>query len=174
MSNESELSGSILYSVRYQQMLYDEREMSRQPTKKEFAEIKQIEEDKRRFLEENSRAVREIETRKCMELDRVLELDWNRNRNEHTRLLNDAKKFIERDEAKRIEVLVKRVMKDEVDDDRLVDSIVGEIDVKISLENQIRLIVELNIIEYCDAFSWSVCRDQDAIVHRFFLFILIH
>ena len=128
MSNESELSGSILYSVRYQQMLYDEREMSRQPTKKEFAWMKQIEEDKRRFLEENSRAVREIERRKCMELDCVLELDMNSNRNEHTRLLNDAKKFIERDEAKRIKVLFKRVMKDEVDDDRLVDSVVGEID----------------------------------------------
>ena len=128
MSNESELSGSILYSVRYQQMLYDEREMSRQPTKKEFARMKQIEEDKRRFLEENSRAVREIERRKCMELDCVLELDMNSNRNEHTRLLNDAKKFIERDEAKRIKVLVKRVMKEEVNDDDLVDSVVAVID----------------------------------------------
>lgn len=128
MSNESELSGSILYSVRYQQMLHDEREMSRQPTKKEFARMKQIEEEKRRSLEENGRAVREIERRKCLEFDRVLEMDWNRNRNDHKRLLNDAKKFIERDEAKRVEVLVERVMKDEVDDDRLVDSVVGDID----------------------------------------------
>ena len=37
------------------------------------------------------------------------------------------KEFIERDEVKRIKVLVERVMKEEVDDDDLVDSVVAVI-----------------------------------------------
>ena len=44
MLNQNELSGRVLYSVRYQQMLYDEHKMSRQPSKKEFAMMNQIEE----------------------------------------------------------------------------------------------------------------------------------
>ena len=100
MTDQNKLSGRVLYNVRYQQMLYNEREMSRQPSKKEFAEMKQMEEEKRRFLEENSRAVREIERRKCLEADNELERIWNDNRKNHKRLLTDAREFIKMDETR--------------------------------------------------------------------------
>ena len=101
--------------------------MSRQPSKKEFEVMKIKKEEKRRFFEENGRAVREIERRKCLEKDHELEKEWNVNWRQHKRQLSDAKEFIERDEVKRIKVLVERVMKEEVDDDDLVDSVVAVI-----------------------------------------------
>ena len=127
MSDQNELSGRVLYSVRYQQMLYNEREMSRQSIKKEFAMIKQIEE-KRRFLEENSRAVREIERRRCLEADKDLERIWNEDKRNHKQLLTDAEEFIEKDETKRKKGLVDRVINEEVDDERMLESIVTDID----------------------------------------------
>ena len=53
--------------------------MSRQPSKKEFEVMKIKKEEKMRFLEENGRAVREIERRKCLEKDHELEKEWNVN-----------------------------------------------------------------------------------------------
>ena len=72
--------------------------------------------------------MREIERRKCLEADNELERIWNENRREHKRLLTDAEEFIEKDETKRIKGLVDRVKNEEVDDDRLVDSVVTNID----------------------------------------------
>ena len=72
--------------------------------------------------------MREIKRRKCLEADNELERIWNENRREHKQLLTDAEEFIEKDETGQIKGLVNRVKNEEVDDDRLVDSVVTNID----------------------------------------------
>ena len=50
------------------------------------------------------------------------------NRKQHKRLLTDAEEFIKMDETRRIKALIDRVENEEVDDDRLVCSVVSKLD----------------------------------------------
>ena len=93
MTEENGLSGNMLYSVRYQQMLYEEKDI----WKEDFA-IMKLKKEKRIFLEENGRAVREIERQKDHELEKTEAY----NKREHKRLLVDARAFIKHDEKNRV------------------------------------------------------------------------
>ena len=108
-------------------MLYDEREMSSQTMKKEVAILKLVEE-KRRFLEENSRAVMEIERSKCLVADRDTDTIFNKDNVTHEQLVTDAGEFIEKDKTTREKGFDDRVKNEYVDDERMLESIVNDID----------------------------------------------
>ena len=82
MTEENGLSGNMLYSVRYQQMLYNEKDMY----KEDFAIMKEKKEK------------REIERQKDHELEKTEAY----NKREHKRLLVDARAFIKHDEKNRV------------------------------------------------------------------------
>ena len=127
MSDQNGLSGRVLYKMRLQQMLYDEREMSSQAMKKEVAILKLVEE-KRIFLEENSRAVMEIERSKCLVADRDTDTILDEDNVTHVQLVTDAGEFIEKDKTTREKGLDDRVKNEYVDDERMFESIVYDID----------------------------------------------
>ena len=108
-------------------MLYDEREMSSQAMKKEVANLKLVEE-KRFFLEENSRAVMEIERSKCLVADRDTDTIFNKDNVTHEQLETDAGEFIEKDKTTREKGFDDRVKNEYVDDETLLEWIDYDID----------------------------------------------
>ena len=116
MSGNNGFSGSMLFSIRYQQMLHREYEMSRQPSKNQFQIIKETkieikkQEEERRSLEENARAMREVQQRQCLLNNHELEKQDAYFKREHKRLLAGAEEFImedKRGQIKNLSVYVK-------------------------------------------------------------------
>ena len=87
----NELEEEVKYNMRYQKVLKEiEIEM----------EI-EIEEEERMSLEENRRAMRDVQRRVSLQRDYDLEKQDNYFKREHVRLLADARVFIEKDERSR-------------------------------------------------------------------------
>ena len=127
MSDQNGLSGSVLYKMRLQQMLYDEREMSSQAMKKEVAILKLVEE-KRFFLEENSRAVMEIERSKHIVADRDQDTIFKKDNVTHDQLKMEAGEFIKKDKITREKGFDDHVKNEYVDDETLLECIEYDID----------------------------------------------
>ena len=127
MSDQNGLSGSVLYKMRLQQMLYDEREMSSQAMKKEVAILKLVEE-KRFFLEENSRAVMEIERSKHIVADRDQDTIFKKDNVTHDQLKMEAGEFIEKERTTREKGFDDHVKNEYVDDETLLEWIENDID----------------------------------------------